>query len=156
MFFLIHVLIGKLDLQKQARRVEALQGAGPLVLPRLSKIRTIARTIQSHFTLLAAALRANATMDSGAKAFFLADFTDSTTQSAALLSALWHCARGFHHRGIDADRAIADCRFRSGISNQVAGYHAGRRPRLIPVITATESPVKMPSPASLNYKTLIK
>jgi hypothetical protein len=49
---------------------------------------------------------------------------------------------------------IAD--FDSEISTQVALYHAGTHPRRIPVITGTESPVKMPSPASLNYKTLIK
>jgi len=67
------------------------------VLPRLSKIWTIARTIESDFALLAAALRANAPVDSRTKAFLLAEFTDRAAQSKALLSALWHCAGEFHH-----------------------------------------------------------
>src|ERR1700687_4537400 len=97
MFFLIHVPIGNLDLQKQTRRVDLVRRARPLVLLRLSKIWTIARTIESDFALLAAALRANTPVDSGAKAFLLADFTDRAAQWRPLLSPLWHCAGEFPH-----------------------------------------------------------
>src|SRR5271169_3104764 len=51
------------------------------MLVRLHQIRTVAGTIECHFALLAAALWANTPVDSGAKAFLLADFTDRTTQS---------------------------------------------------------------------------
>jgi hypothetical protein len=90
MFFLIEELIGNLDLQKQTSWVNLIRRARFLVRPRLHKIRTIARTIERHFALLAAALRADAPVNSGTEAFLLANFTNGTTQSTALLFSLWH------------------------------------------------------------------
>jgi hypothetical protein len=50
------------------------------VLPRLLQIGAIAGAIQCDFTLLAAALRADAAVNGGAEAFFLANFADGATQ----------------------------------------------------------------------------
>src|SRR5271166_4418137 len=83
MFLLIHELIGDFDLQKQCALIDLVCGARLLVLARLQKIRAIARAIERHFALLAAALRANAPVNSGAKAFLLADLTNVTTQLRA-------------------------------------------------------------------------
>src|SRR5579864_3776317 len=57
---------------------------------RLQQIGTVARTIEGDFALFAAALRANAPVNSGTEAFFLTNFTDGATQPVGLLSALWH------------------------------------------------------------------
>ena len=88
------------------------------MLPCLSKIGTIARTIESDFALLAAALRANAPVDSGAKAFLFADFTDCAAQSRAP-SLHYGIAQG--DSTIEAPAPIEpfgiDCRFQ--ISNQL-------------------------------------
>ena len=46
------------------------------MLTGLLQVRTIARTIECDFALLATALRADSTVNSGAEAPFFADFTD--------------------------------------------------------------------------------
>src|SRR5260370_6613678 len=79
-FFFIHDLVGNLDLQKQSRRIDLVRRARLFVLARLDEISAIARTIESHFPLFAATLRANAPVNGGAKAFLLANFTNSATQ----------------------------------------------------------------------------
>src|SRR5260370_40424402 len=83
MFLVIHELVGKLDLQKQSGRVNLVHRARLLVLVRLNQIRAVAGTIERHFALLAAALRANTPVNGGAKTFLFADFTNSPTQYRA-------------------------------------------------------------------------
>src|SRR5579862_8466192 len=90
MLALIHELVGDLNIQKQHRRVDLFGWARLFVLPRLHEIRTIAWAIERHLALLTAALRANTPMNSGAEAFFLADFADGTTQCSRLLLTLLH------------------------------------------------------------------
>src|SRR5215470_16199588 len=59
------------------------------MLARLLQIGAVARAIERHFPLFAAALRADAPMNCGAKAFLFPDFTDNTAQSG-LLKPLLH------------------------------------------------------------------
>src|SRR5712691_6629411 len=117
MFLLIHKLIGDLDLQKQSPRIDLVCRSRLLVLACLQEIGAIARAIQSHFPLLAAALRADAPVYRRAKAFFLANFTDSATQSRWAPSK-HYVIRGEipprpRGRGSTGRFQIADCRFQT-------------------------------------------
>src|SRR5260370_41549438 len=79
-FLLIHELIGDCDVQKQSRRIQLIGRARLFVLAGLQKIRAITRTIERHFALLAAALRANTPVNRGTEALLFPDFADRTTQ----------------------------------------------------------------------------
>src|SRR5580704_3608863 len=99
-FALVGELIGNLNLQKQRCRIKP--GARLLVLSRLLQIGAVARTIERHLALLAATLRADASVDGGTEAFLLANFTNGATQMAGSPLALWHQSRNWC-RGVRLD-----------------------------------------------------
>src|ERR1700733_2639565 len=124
MLFLIHELIGNLNLQKQTRRIDLLRGARLFVFASLNQIGTIAWTVERYFALLTATLRTNSSVNSGAEALFFATFTDGATQV----------------------KLLDECRLN-------AGYHAGAHNRPTPAFAHAGSPVEMPRSAFANYKT---
>src|SRR5580704_2636797 len=164
MFFLVHELIGNFDLEKQGRRIDLFRRARFFVRTRLQKIRTIARTIQGHFALFAAALRANAPVNSRAKAFFLADFTNGATQSwfpcKHYCIQLRDSAEEPRDFSLDNFRLQIETLPRVGLKSVTAGssnlkfpapgYHAGTHGKLVPASACMQSPVNMPSPAFIN------
>ena len=85
---LVHELIGNFYLQKQSRRIDLVRRPRFLMLARLHEVRTIAGTVESDLALLAAALRTNTSVNSGAKALLFADFTDGAAQSSNFFSIM--------------------------------------------------------------------
>src|SRR6266481_5585927 len=83
MLAFVHELIGNFDVQKERRGINLvlIHGARLFMLPRLSQVRAVAGTIQRHLALLTAALRADAPVDRGTKAFLFANFADRATQT---------------------------------------------------------------------------
>ena len=66
------------------RRINLVGGSRPFVFARLQEISTVVRAIERDFALLAATLRADAAVDSGAKTFLFADFTNGAAQRELL------------------------------------------------------------------------
>ncbi len=83
MLVLVEELVGEFDLQEQGGRVQIIGGARLFVLPGLLEIGAVAWTIERHFALFAAALRADAAMHGGTEALFLTNFADGTTHDDA-------------------------------------------------------------------------
>jgi hypothetical protein len=73
------------NLQEQRRAVEFVRRARLFVFPRLLEIGAVAGAIERHLALLAATLRADAAVDGGTEAFFLANLADRATQVEFLL-----------------------------------------------------------------------
>src|SRR6185437_8598994 len=84
MFLLIEKSVANLNLGKQRRRVEILDGARLFVLVRLLQVNTLGGTVQRHLALFAAALRADAPVDRQAEALFLTFFADGAGQRGLL------------------------------------------------------------------------
>jgi hypothetical protein len=93
MLALVEELVGNFNFQKQSLGVDVIPRTRLFVLPRLSQIGTITGAIECDFTLLAAALRANAPVQGRAKTLFFANFADGATQEKILLSILCHPVR---------------------------------------------------------------
>ena len=91
MFTLIGKLLGNFHLQKQRRRIELLRRTRFFMFARLQQIRAIAGAIERDFPLLAATLRANATVHRGTEAFFFTNFADRATHNCRREIMAWTC-----------------------------------------------------------------
>src|SRR5580693_3993575 len=89
-FMLVEKLLADFHLREQDCLVQILQGTRPFMLPRLLEIHTSAGTIESHLALLTTTLWADASVNSGTKAFFFSFFADRTTHEYQLLKSLSH------------------------------------------------------------------
>ncbi len=106
----INETIANLDLWQQFDVVQLLKRPRLFMLARLQQIRTIAWTIERDFALLAAALRADASMHRGTKTLFLTLFADDAAHEMivsdiyyVMHTGLEFCAR----RGLGTDQALA-------------------------------------------------
>ena len=111
MFFFVHELVRDFHLKKQSGRIDLVRRSRPLMLPRLQKIGAIARTVERDFALFAATLRADPPVNSGAKSFLLADFTNSAAQSE-LLASIMSSRLTIRLLRSRVMAAIADCRIK--------------------------------------------
>src|SRR5436309_15591450 len=79
MLMRIQELVTNLDLKKQVRPIQFSHWTRFLVFARLLKVDAVTGTIERHLALLAATLRTNPAMHSGAEALLLALFANRTT-----------------------------------------------------------------------------
>src|SRR5579864_3802340 len=115
MLALVDELFRHFDLQKQGRGVNLIGGAGPFVLPRLTQVRTVAGAVEDYFALLAAALRADAAVDGGAEALFLAGLTNGAAQAEPpFLHYVISRRRVTTERVIDVDFGLVPSESREG------------------------------------------
>jgi len=88
MLMRIQELVTNLDLKKQVRPIQFSHWTRFLVFARLLKVDAVTGTIERHLALLAATLRTNPAMHSGAEALLLALFANRTTHSVILLEKI--------------------------------------------------------------------
>ena len=81
MFMLIDKLFGNLNLRKQSRPVQILDLARLFMLPCLLEINTLSWAIERHLALLAATLRADASMHCQTEALFFSFFADGAAHA---------------------------------------------------------------------------
>ena len=82
MLLLVEKLLANLDFREECTLVQFLDRTRLLVLTRLLKIDTLAWAVERYFALLAATLRADASVNCRTEALFLAFVANRTAQNS--------------------------------------------------------------------------